>query len=93
MIATTAITEETPIRIPSTVRNERSLFARSDDERDAARPQRTAWRSGRASVLLVALDLAVPDVDDAVRVLGDVALVRHQDDRVAVARAASRTAA
>ena len=29
-MATTAITEDTPIRMPSTVRNERSLFARSD---------------------------------------------------------------
>ena len=30
MIATTAITEETPIRMPSTVSSERSLFERSD---------------------------------------------------------------
>ncbi len=29
-MATTAMTEETPIRMPSTVRSERSLFARSD---------------------------------------------------------------
>ena len=30
MIETTAITEVTPMRMPSTVRNERSLLARSD---------------------------------------------------------------
>jgi hypothetical protein len=29
-MATTATTEETPMRIPSTVRSERSLFARRD---------------------------------------------------------------
>ncbi len=29
-MATTAMTEETPIRMPSTVRSERSLFARRD---------------------------------------------------------------
>ena len=34
---------------------------------------------------LVALDLAVPDVDGAVGVVGDVLLVGDEDDRVAVA--------
>ena len=29
-MATTAITEETPMRMPSTVRNERSLFERRE---------------------------------------------------------------
>ena len=29
-MATTAMTEETPIRLPSTVRSERSVFARRD---------------------------------------------------------------
>src|SRR5262245_35666696 len=79
VMATTAITEETPIRIPSTVRKERSLLARSD-----ANAMRTASENGMSGPPLVALDLAVADVDRPVRVLGDVALVGDDDDGVAV---------
>src|SRR5262245_14220602 len=79
VMATTAITEETPIRIPSTVRNERSLLARSE-----AKAMRTASENGMSGPPLVALDLPVADVDRAVRVLRDVALVGDEDDGVAV---------
>src|SRR5262249_53899505 len=79
VMATTAITEETPIRIPSTVRSERSLLARSD-----ANAMRTASENGMSGPPLVALDLSVADVDRAVRVLRDVALVGDDDDGVAV---------
>src|SRR6266446_4560915 len=78
-MATTAITEDTPMRIPSTVRNERSLFARREESAIV-----TASFKGISSSSLVALDLAVPDVDGAMGVLGDVALVGDEDDRVAV---------
>ena len=44
-MATTAITEETPIRMPSTVRNERSLFARSD-----ASAMRDGFREGHGQL-------------------------------------------
>ena len=89
-MATTAITEDTPMRMPSTVRNERSLLARSEA---------TAMRDGfgerhlrpRFSSSLSILPVA--DVDRAVGVLGDVALVGDEDDRVARRRAASRTGA
>ena len=40
------------------------------------------WR-GLAALVLV--DATVEDVQNAVRVLGDVVLVRHQDDRIPLA--------
>src|SRR5688572_6490164 len=79
-MATTAITEDTPMRIPSTVRNERSLFERSEA---TAIPM--ASENGTATSLpLVALHTPVADVDHAVGVLGDVPLVGDEDDGVAV---------
>ena len=42
--------------------------------------------------LFVALHFAVADVDDAVGVHGDVVLVGHQHDRVALLVAGARTA-
>src|SRR5262245_65569130 len=47
-----------------------------------ASPNSTETSSGLAA--LVRLDLAVADEDRAVRVVRDVALVRDQDDRVAL---------
>src|SRR5262249_20987792 len=79
VMATTAITGETPIRIPSTVRNDRSLVARRD-----ANAMRTASENGMSGPPLVALDLPVADVDRPVRALRDVALVGDEDDGVAV---------
>ena len=72
--------------MPSTVRNERSLLARSDCERDPnGFAEEHAPPSGLSGLLaLVRLDLAVADVDRAVRVVGDVALVGDQDDGVAL---------
>src|SRR5436190_24315163 len=82
MMATTAITEDTPIRIPSTVRKERSLLLRRE-----ATAMATASLKGIGSFRLppgqVALDAAVANVDGAVGVVGDVLLVGDQDDGVA----------
>src|SRR4030042_1548381 len=83
-MATTAMTEETPIRMPSTVSSERSLFARRDcSAMLMASPNCMSPPSGPVAGL-VALDLPVPDVDHAVGVVGDVLLVGDEDDRVAV---------
>src|SRR5437762_14261732 len=83
-MATTAITEETPIRIPSTVSSERSLFDRREAMAMAMASEKgTSGPPHLAS--LVRLDLAVADVDGAMRVVRDVALVGDQDDRVALA--------
>ena len=77
-MATTAITELTPMRMPSTVRKERSLLARSD-----CRAMAMASEKGMA-LPGVALDLAVPDAQGPVRVGRDVGLVGDQDDGVAL---------
>src|SRR5882762_6487175 len=79
-MATTATTEETPIRMPSTVRKERSLL----DRRDASAIRAASENGISSSPSFVRLDLAVPDLDGAVGVVGDVLLVRHEDDRVAL---------
>ena len=49
-MATTAITDETPIRMPSTVRNERSLFARASG-RQKAMPLTASGRRARSLTL------------------------------------------
>ncbi len=56
-MATTAMTEETPIRMPSTVRSERSLFARSDCSAmlmaspNSMSPPQARWRASSLSIL------------------------------------------
>src|SRR5271169_5704879 len=85
-MATTAMTDDTPIRIPRTVRKERSLFARRDETatRTASRKGMGRGVLGRDGLPLVALDLAVADVNHAIGVIGDVTLVGHEDDGVAL---------
>src|SRR5687767_8672406 len=77
------MTDETPIRIPRTVRNERSLFERREA---TAIPMASenGIRTRRMSLPLVALHPAVADLQHAVGVRGDVVLVGDEDDRVAV---------
>src|SRR5438045_3328098 len=82
-MATTAITEETPIRMPSTVRSERSLFDRREATAMAMASEKGI--SGPPHSSLVRLDPAVADVDGAMGMVGDVALVGDHDDRVALA--------
>src|SRR5687767_7495260 len=82
-MATTAMTEETPMRMPSTVRNERSLLARS--EATAIRTASAKGMGGPSSgAALVAFDPAVADVDGAEGVVRDVPLVGDEDDGVAL---------
>src|SRR5437899_14488 len=86
-MATTATTDETPIRIPRTVRNERSLLARRADIAILAASEKgisLSATSADSSPLLVRFDLAVPDVDRASGVVGDGLLVGDEDDRVAL---------
>src|SRR5438105_13893740 len=87
-IATTAITQPTPMTIPSIVRNERSLFREI-----ALRPTMVmlpsrctlffmSLHASRPPLLnsLVFLNQAVAHCHDALRVLRDVRFVRDQDD-------------
>src|SRR5690349_21291301 len=87
-----AITAVTPTIVPSRVRNERSLFARSADSamRALSRNSKLTPADGEdrldlaAGLADVALDHAVAQADHALGVRGDVLLVRDDDDRLAV---------
>jgi len=63
---------------------------RNRDVQTKARRARLAWTAGGGCPYVISLPLgfvfldhAVPDRDDAVRVLGDVVFMRHEDDRIA----------
>ena len=89
-IATIAITAATPMTMPSVVRNERILLrrraraaTRSVASRFTAAPprRRAAAARSRATLALVALARAPSRSTTSARgVLGDVRLVRHEDD-------------
>src|SRR5690348_2429203 len=83
------ITAVTPTMVPSRVRNERSLFARSADSamRALSRNSKLTPADGEdrldlaAGLADVALDHAVAQADHALGVRGDILLVRDDDDR------------
>src|SRR4051812_16176847 len=77
---TTAMTAATPIITPRTVRIDRILLA------PMARRAILTFSKNIRGQLSSDDDLSVADVDDALRFLRDVVLVRDHDDRVAARR-------
>ena len=72
-----AMTAATPMTMPSRVRNERSTLRRTE-----SRARRTVSQQHQAASIArrVGLDVAVEEADGALRIGGDVGLVRDHHD-------------